>query len=179
MKTNFFSRIIISILYMLITCSSFSQLTVSRREPTKSASFPKTQNSNSTDFVTKASITVNDKVQKSFEQYFAGVSNQDWSMMGKDFHTTFYNNGVLTQALFDKKGNLINTISYGTEKDIPVSVKKIIKSEYYDYAITVAVKIKMNQEDIWVVNMKNDTEYLIVRVENGEMEQINRFNKSK
>lgn len=65
------------------------------------------------------------------------------------------------------------------KKILPADVRKIIKSEYYDYAITVAIKVKLNERDIWVVNMKNDTTYLIVRLENGEMEQVKQFDNAK
>ena len=161
----------------MITCSSFSQLTISRRELTKNA-FPKTQNSNSGDVFTNASIAVNDKVQKSFNKYFVGATKQNWSMIAKDFHSTFYVNGVFNQALLGRKGNLIYTISYGTEKEMPSEVRKIVKSEYYDYTITVAIEIKDNKRDIWIINMTNDNSYLIVKVEDGEMDRINQFKKS-
>src|SRR5437867_4006411 len=95
-----------------------------------------------------ASVTTNSKVERSFAQYFKGATGQTWSMAGKNFHTSFYVSGLLTRALFDKGGELIYTITYGSEKDMPFDIRKMVKSEYYDYAITMAIEVQQDKRDI-------------------------------
>ena len=119
----------------------------------------------------------NIKVQRSFISYFEETAENNWSMVGKDFLNRFHFNGVLINALFDKQGRLIYTISYGTEKNLPADVRKTVKSEYYDYAITMAIEVKESNRDIWVVKLDNTNEQITVRVEDNEMERVQQFQK--
>ena len=66
-------------------------------------------------------------------------------------------------------------LTYGTEKNLPADVRKIIKSEYYDYAITMAIEVKENYRDIWVVKLDNSLEQTTIRVEDNEIEQVQQF----
>lgn len=61
------------------------------------------------------------------------------------------------------------------EKDMPSDVRKIVKSKYYNYMITLAIEVKQNDRDIWIVNMKDDSTYITVKVEDREMELVQQF----
>lgn len=119
MKTKLFFPVIGCIL-MLITSSSFSQVTTNYKELHNDAALviPNAHIMElGTNPSTNVSVAVNNKVQKAFVQYFAGAAKQNWSMAGKNFHSSFYVNGLLTEALFEKSGNLIYAVTFGTEKD--------------------------------------------------------------
>lgn len=185
MKTIIIFRIVGCLLLLLTTKnSSFTQVTPNSKQLRKVYAVSENQKNNFTnsDYApANASLAINNKVQKSFDQYFAGVTRQYWSEVGRDFHNSFYLNGVHNCALFSKNGRLIYSISYGSEKDLPADLRKIIKREYYDYDITMAIEVKVKEQDrnIWVVNMEDDTTYLTIRVEDGEMEQVQEFEKPK
>ena len=122
---------------------------------------------------------VNMKVQRAFIKLFGEEREQNWSIVGQNFLNRFHVNGVLTNALFSKNGQLIYTITYGTEKNLPAAIRKIVKSEYFDYSITAATEIQEDKRDIWVVQLQNDIEVIAVRIENREMEQVQQFYKSE
>ncbi len=124
------------------------------------------------------SFASNIKVERSFILHFGEAAENNWSMVGDDFLNRFHSNGLLTNALFTKTGRLIYVIIYGTEKNLPADIKKIVKSEYYDYAITSAIEVKEYGRDIWVVKLDNPSEQITVRVEDYEMEQVQQFQKS-
>lgn len=174
MKTKIISPLACCLLFVLITNGSFSQATINNKDLNKtvtiSASHDRKINNSG-----NASLAINKKIQKSFSGYFAGITGQNWSMAGKKFHCSFYINGIPACVLFDKNGHLIYVVTYGKEKDMPSDIRKIVKSEYYDYMITLAIEVKENGRDIWVVNMKNDSIHLTVRLEDGEMELVREF----
>ena len=181
MKTNIICNVIGCLLLLLTTNNSFTQVTANRKEFSKAYAVtvdPKSNFTNSDNTPVNKSLAINNKVQKSFAHYFAAATGQFWSKVGSAFHTSFYVNGAHNCALFDKSGHLLYAIKYGKEKDLPADVRKIIKSEYYDYDITAAIEVKADERNIWVVNMKDDTTYLTVRVEDGEMEKVQEFTKS-
>ena len=175
MKKSFIFTAFAAAIFMLTTISTFSQETAKDNE----LSFAETDALNTATPSADASVTANEKVQKSFVRHFAGASEQNWSMVGNDFHNNFYINGVLTRALFDVKGHLIYTITYGTEKDIPANVKDMVTGEYPNYAISMAINVKEGGRDIWVVKLDNNEQQLTIRVEYNETEQVMQFQKSK
>jgi len=128
---------------------------------------------------TNASPDINMKVKRAFIKLFGEEREQNWSIAGQNFLNRFHVNGVLTNALFSKNGQLIYTITYGTEKNLPAAIRKIVKSEYFDYSITAATEIEEDKRDIWVVQLQNDIEVIAVRIENREMEQVQQFYKSE
>src|SRR5579885_3347642 len=119
-----------------------------------------------------ATETVNNKIAKSFKKYFGEQTEQNWSIVGTNFLNRFHSNGVLTNSMFDKNGNLIYTVTYGTEQNMPEDIRRIVKGEYYDYNISMAVNVNENKRDIWVVTLANEKKQITVRVEDGEMEQV-------
>ena len=123
-------------------------------------------------------VAKNIKVQRSFISYFGEAAENNWSMAGKYFLNCFNVDGLLTYAWFTKNGKLINVTTYGTEKDLPADVRKIVKREYYDYKIAVAIEVKENNRDIWVVQLDNASEQIAVKIEDGEMEEVQNI-KSK
>ncbi len=129
--------------------------------------------------VTKAtSFNVSIKVQRSFISYFGEASENNWSMVGNYFLNRFHSNGLLTIALFGKNGHLIYTIRYGSEKDLPADVRKTVKSEFYDYTITLTIEVKENGRDVWFVKLDDPREQITVSLEDGEMEKVQQFQKT-
>jgi hypothetical protein len=63
-------------------------------------------------------------------------------MVGKDFPNRFHSNGLLTNALFTKMAGLFIKLHTAVKKNLPSDIRKIVKREYYDYAITMAIKVK-------------------------------------
>ena len=177
MKTKIIHPLVCCLLFVLIANFSFSQATINKEILNKTVAISVSSDRkilNSSD----ASVLINKKVEKSFTGYFTGISGQNWSMAGNNFHNSFYTNGNRASALFDKHGHLIYAITYVREKDMPSDVRKIVKSKYYDYMITLAIEVKQNDRDIWIVNMKDDSTYITVREEDGEMELEQQFKEA-
>ena len=85
--------------------------------------------------------------------------------------------GHENRALFTKNGQLVYHITYGTEKLLPAEVRKLVKGEYYDQKITKVLKVKQDQRTIWVIHMEDDKEFIMARVEDGELEETKRMEK--
>ncbi|HEX5150572.1 MAG TPA: hypothetical protein VFW07_03930 [Parafilimonas sp.] len=181
MKQIFFAFALIS-LDLSGTAQSFSQVALHKYENATSTSIS---------LITDASVTNNTavifnlktvassiKVQRSFITYFGENAENNWSIVGKYFLNRFHSNGLLINALFTKNGRLIYTITYGTEKNLPADIRKIVKREYYDYTITMAIEVKENGRDIWVIKLDSPSEQMTVRVEDHEMEQVLQFDKA-
>ncbi len=129
--------------------------------------------------VSASTTNVSAKVNKAFEQYFKGASHQRWHQLEKNFLVKFIQHDQENSALFTKNGQLVYHVSYGTEKHLPSDVRGLVKSTYYDQSITRVIKVNQDKRNIWVVSLEDAKEYVMVRVEDMEMEETQRQQKSK
>lgn len=173
MKTKIILSLVGCLLCVMITNVSFSQVPAENNDVNKTVAMSIKHERKIAG--SENAATTNKKIQKSFNGNFVGATGQYWSLTGKNFHCSFYINDIPVSALFDKHGDLIYAITYDKDGDVPSDIRKIVKSEYFDYAITTAMEVKQNGRDIWIINMKEEPTHLTVRVENGEMEVVEQF----
>ena len=119
------------------------------------------------------------KVNKMFAGYFKNASNLRWFELGKKFLVKFTMNGQENRALFTGSGDLVYHVAYGTESHLPAGVRNLVKSTYFDQKITKVLKVSQDLKTIWVVYMEDDKDLIWVRVEDGELEETQRIEKSK
>jgi hypothetical protein len=124
-------------------------------------------------------VNINAKVLNAFNKSFEPVSNLNWSKVGKNFLAVFTADGKTKRAMFTKKGGLVYSISYGNEKDLSPENRKLVKSTYFDYSITSAIEVKEDNRIVWIVRLEDADKMIIVRLENGEMEEMKHYQKSK
>ena len=129
--------------------------------------------------VSSTTSNVSAKVNKAFGQYFKGASHQRWYQLDRNFLVKFIQHDQENSALFSKNGQLVYHISYGNEKHLPSDVRGLVKSTYYDQNITRVLKVNQDQRNIWVVSLEDAREYVMVRVEDMEMAETQRQQKSK
>jgi hypothetical protein len=122
---------------------------------------------------------VNAKINKVFSQYFKDATHLRWYEIDKKFLIKFILNDQENRALFTKAGELVYHISYGSETYLPEDVRKLVKSNYYDQKITRVLKVNQDERLIWVLHMEDDKEYIMARVENMELEETKRMEKTK
>ena len=129
--------------------------------------------------VSASTSNVSAKVNKSFSQYFKGATHQRWYQLEKNFLVKFIQNDQENRALFTKNGSLVYHISYGAEKNLPSDVRGLVKSTYYDQNITRVLKVNQDKRNIWVISLEDAKDLVMIRVEDMEMEETQRMQKSK
>ena len=70
-------------------------------------------------------------------------------------------------------------ISYGYETNLPEKIKEMVMGVYDNYKITRAINVKVIDRNIWVVKLEGMKKYLTVRVEDGEMDEVESFSKAE
>ena len=163
MKTQIISRISGCLLSILFASSSFAQSNYIALSPIA---------------ISGVNLKVSEKIQTGFYKSFTDAENVKWYEVDKKILATFSMNEMNHRTLLNKRGGVIYHISYGSEKNLPVEVRKIVKSTYFDYKITMAVKVEEDKRTIWVVDMEDDKTLITVKVENEEMEEVRKLQKS-
>ena len=122
--------------------------------------------------------TVNMDVANSFRRAFPGAQQLQWYKYDKDYIAKFILKDMDHNALFRKNGVMIYDISYGYERNLPNDVKNIVIKAYDNYKIIRSINIKAQGRDIWMVKMEGMKKYLMVRVEDMEVEEVEEFQKA-
>jgi hypothetical protein len=101
-----------------------------------------------------------------------------WFKMNKNYLVSFIMGDTKNNALFKKNGKMVYHISYGNEGNLPEDVKKQVHNAYEEYNITRAVNVKGGSRDIWVVNLEGMKRWVIVSIEDGELVEIENYEKA-
>lgn len=112
-----------------------------------------------------------------FSKYFTEAENPRWYEINKKYLVKFMTYDKANRALFTKKGRIIYHISYGYEKNMPEEPGRQIKAAYPDYEIMRAIKVSQAGREVWVINLEDVNSLIILRVEEEEMEEIQRLKK--
>lgn len=125
---------------------------------------------------TKANVTK--AVTKSFDKMFKDAVDPQWYKMDKNYLVKFITGDMDNNALFKKNGSLVYHIQYGKEHNLPADIRSQVQNAYSEYNITRAIKIKAGERNIWVVNLEGLKKYVIVSVEDGELQEVQSYTKA-
>jgi hypothetical protein len=128
--------------------------------------------------VTSGTI-VNNEIDKAFRKTFPDAQNLIWYEINKHYIAKFIENDMSHQALFAKNGKLKYDISYGTEKHLPGMMLTKIQDAYNEYNITRVANVKEAGRSIWVINLDNLKHFVLVRMEEDEMEEVQKSDKTR
>jgi len=123
---------------------------------------------------------VNPSVIRSFLKTYKDVSGERWFEVKEGVIAMFDYNGVDYQVAYSKKGNLVRTIRSYNEDKMQPDLRHIVKSTYYDYDINRVHEIETPLNPVtYVVQLVGKKELINLKICEGEMEVLQKFNRSK
>lgn len=126
-----------------------------------------------------SSANVPQKVAESFDKAFPTSYNDRWFKADRNYLVKFMVRDQKNTALFRKNGALVYRLGYGFEKDLPADIRKQVKSQYVDFRITTAIKVEQGDRVIWVINLEDPKKFIVVRFEDGELEEVGNYDLAK
>ncbi len=160
MKAKVISGLVGGLFFMLLCTSSFAQ---EKMLPPVTVT---------------AKSNVSKAVTKSFEESFKDATNAQWYKVNRRYLADFMMKDQQNRALFQKNGAIIYHLTYGFENNLPDDVRKLVKSNYVDYNITRAINVHQENRNIWVINIEDNKKIILVRVEEGALEEVGNYDKS-
>ena len=124
--------------------------------------------------VVTAGTMVNEVMDKAFKKAFPEAKNLKWYDLDKKYLARFIENDMKHQTLFSQKGYLNYDISYGEEKHLPAAIRDRIQGSYEDFRITHVANYKLAGRSIWMTNLESLNHMVLVRLEDDEMEEVER-----
>lgn len=120
-------------------------------------------------------VYVKAKVMRSFISLFADAANVKWTTGNGQYFVSFTQNDKLCNAAFTSDGALVRSLQYGTEKDLPREVRKLLKSNYLDYKIDAVTDLTTNDLKAWVVNLTDANSLIVASVCDGNLEELHNY----
>ena len=114
-----------------------------------------------------------------FQILFPNAENVSFYNSDENLGARFTMNSLRYRVLLNKKGRLISKITQGTEKILPTDLRKMVKREYVEFIITAAALVEEGNRQIWVIHLEDDSQYVVARVENGELNENMKYTKAK
>lgn len=108
---------------------------------------------------------INEKVLKAFNESFGDVKNVSWYESGKIISARFNCNGIDTQIRYDKNGNVLQTIRYYTEKELPPFIQTKVKEQYKDKEIFGITELSSGSYLFYYVVLHDDKNWLNVQAD--------------
>ncbi len=82
------------------------------------------------------------------------------------------------KAAFTKKGRLVYHMIFGNEKQMPADIRTIVKSKYFDYAISSTLKVNIDDKSAWIINIEDANQFFVLRVVDGVMDVLDTIKKT-
>lgn len=123
--------------------------------------------------------TISLKAIKDFKGRFTDAKDEKWLTINSGFLAYFTQDGFKDRAYYDKKGRWQYSLKFCDEKKLPRDIRAVVKSTYYDFAITLVEIIEIPAHLVYLVHLEDTTNLKIIRVsEEGEMDIFQEFTKA-
>jgi hypothetical protein len=83
----------------------------------------------------------------------------------------------LTRVYYNSKGQWHFTITCYDETVMPSDLRNTVMANYPCYAINVVQEIALPGKLVYLVSLKNNAYWKIARIENGEVEELESFQR--
>jgi hypothetical protein len=123
--------------------------------------------------------TVNFRASKDFRERFGSATEEKWFAIPGGYTTYFKIDGLGGRAFYDKKGRWQGSMTNFGEDKLPKDIRAVVRSAYYDYAITLAQDIETTSGGVYVIHLAAEKYIKIVRVtKDGDMDVLQEFEKT-
>jgi hypothetical protein len=121
----------------------------------------------------------NKKVLDAFQRTFT-VNKVSWLTMGELHEACFDQNSVRVRVLYDKEGNLLQSIRYYDGKTLPILLQEKIARQYQGKTIFGVTEVNSGDQTVYNIVLEDEREFLHVSSDNsGQMHMDKRFNKAE
>jgi hypothetical protein len=123
---------------------------------------------------------VNQKILKSFTETFTYAEDVVWQEDNHMYQANFWQGGINIRARYDDDGNLLETIRYYFEKQLPPLVLAKIKKKYAGKGIFGVTEISTDEYISYFVTLQDDKNWYTVKSDNyGNLQETERFKKAE
>jgi hypothetical protein len=133
---------------------------------------------NYTNIAAADASAVNVKAIKDFKNRFDKASEEKWFAIPSGYMSYFKLDGFGDRAFYDKKGHWQTTMKFYDETRLPVEVRRLVRSTYLDFNITIVEEVDIPDAIVYLVHIEDKSSIKILRVTPDlDMDVLQEFQK--
>ena len=122
---------------------------------------------------------INEKVLKAFKETFTYAEDVVWQERDHAYQVNFWQGEVNIRARYDDQGNLLSTIRYYFEKQLPPAIVSKIKRKYSGKTIFGVTEVSSDEELTYFVTLRDDNNWYTVKSDAfGNLQQTDKFKRA-
>lgn len=126
-----------------------------------------------------APVNVNQKVLSAFKQTFGEVNSVRWSERGDFVEASFSQNNIQLHITYDLDGNVVKTIRYYDERQLPIFVASKIKHRFPGKSIFGVTEESTEQGSVYHIVLEDAATWTNVdATASGNIFVQNKFRKA-
>jgi len=122
---------------------------------------------------------VSEKVLKAFNETFVKATDVVWHEMKDIYEARFKQSEVITRALYDANGNLLQTTRYYSEENLPINVLTKLKKKYAGKSVFGVTECAIGDEVAYYITLQDEKNWYIVKSDSwGAFELSTKYRKA-
>ena len=168
-------------LALIINVAASGQTSIAKTNPPKDLTYHRRANlENEFEFRKISRSEANQKAVKNFTKSYKSSPDELWFSVDGGFVAEFTSGDMHYRVDYDKKGNWLCTIRSYSEAELAQDLRYIVKSTYFDYDINLVQEIERPGSPVnYIIQLLGKTELINLRISEGEMVVLQKFNRSK
>jgi hypothetical protein len=125
-------------------------------------------------------VSISTKAIKDFTKTYKNADKVGWFIIKDGYLAEFKQDGIATKVFYDRKGRWVGNLRSYFEDKLPGNIRHLVKSHYYDFNIYYVQEVTVNDGIIvYLVKIEDKTSFKTIRVQDGEMDEMEAFKKSE
>ena len=117
------------------------------------------------------------RAQRDFLKREGDHKGERWYKISDGFLADFEETGHSCSVYYDEQGRWSGSIRVLGEKELPVEIRRLVRSTYLDYAISWVKEIKKGNALVYNVRIEDDTSWKELLIQDDEIREWKVFDK--
>lgn len=120
-----------------------------------------------------------EKVLEVFNKTFPNVKEVAWTENEQSYEVKFKQNEVLSKITYDKDGNILRTLRYYEEQDLPLLVLSKVKRKFTDKKIFGVTEESSEEGTFYHIILEDDKHWINITADGyGSIKVDKKYNKA-
>ncbi len=121
---------------------------------------------------------VSEKVLKAFKETFTDAEDVVWNESPGSYQANFKMNQIQVRAKYDEQGNLLETIRYYGETNLPPNIIARLKKRYAGKEVFGVTEVSSDSDVSYHISLKDEKHWYTVKSDPyGNLQQLDKFKR--
>ena len=123
---------------------------------------------------------ISEKVLKAFKATFTDATDVTWKELENSCQANFKLSEIQVRAMYDNEGNLIETVRYYGERNLPPNILARLKKKYSGKNVFGVTEISSENEVSYHITMKDEKNWYVVKSDPyANLQQTDKFKRAE